>query len=114
MQEERKAKLLVLRSAPDASLVGLRSAGEMARQGERVSLCLIQDGVLCALKGNQTPAAGLLGAALEAGVELHYLEEDLAARGFGGGDVRAEARALGYGELVELMLAEGRQVLGAF
>lgn len=113
MQESTK-RLVVLRSGPAAAAVGLRSAVEMARQGEKVSLCLIQDGVLCALTGNQTPSAELLAQAIEVGVELCYLAEDLAARGFGEGDVRAEAAPLGYGGLAELMLADDRHVLGAF
>ena len=111
---EATRKLVVLRSGPGAAAVGLKSAAEMARQGEMVSLCLIQDGVLCALKGNQSPSGALLVEAVEAGVELSYLEEDLVVRGFGGGDVRAEATPLGYGKLAELMLADGQQVLGAF
>ena len=113
MQEETK-KLVVLRSGPAAATMGLRSAAEMARQGDKVSLCLIQDGVLCALKGNQTAAAGLLAEALEAGVGLRYLDDDLAARGFGSDDLIAGASPVGYGELAELMLAGDRQVLGAF
>ncbi len=112
--ERPREKLLVLRSGPGGAAVGLRTAAEMAVQGERVSLCLIQDGVLCALKGNQAGAAGLLAQALEAGVGLRYLEDDLAARGFGSDDLLVGASPLGYGELVELMLADDRQVLGAF
>ncbi len=113
MQEPAK-KLVVLRSGPGAAAVGLRSAAEMARQGEKVSLCLIQDGVLCALKGNESPSGDLVTQVVEAGVELRYLEDDLVARGFGGADLRVEARPLGYGELVDLMLADGQQLLGAF
>ncbi len=113
MQETNK-KLVVLRSGPVAAKVGLTSAMEMARQGEKVCLCLIQDGVLCALKGNQGPSGELLAQAVEAGVELRYLEDDLAARGLGMGDVRGEATPLGYGELAGLMLADGQRVLGAF
>lgn len=113
MQESKK-KLVVLRSGPAAATVGLRSAVEMARQGEKVSICLIQDGVLCALEGNSTSATPLLAKAMDAGVELRYLEDDLAARGFGADDVRLGATPLGYDELVELMLADGQLVLGAF
>ncbi len=113
MQQATK-KLVVLRSGPVAATVGLRSAAEMARQGEEVSLCLIQDGVLCALKGNESSSGALVAQAVEAGVELRYLEADLSARGFGGDDVRVGAVPLGYGELVELMLADGQKVLGAF
>ena len=112
--EQSKEKLIVVRSGPGGAAAGLRTAAEMATQGERVILCLIQDGVLCALKGNQGPSETWLAEAVEAGVELRYLEEDLAARGFGRGDVRAEATPLGYGELAELMLADGQRVLGAF
>lgn len=113
MRESTK-KLVVLRSGPGAAAPALRSAAEMARQGEQVSLCLIQDGVLCALEANQTPSGALLIQVVEAGVELRYLEEDLAARGFGREEVHPGARPTSYGELAELMLANGSQVLGAF
>ena len=112
--ERPKEKLVVVRSGPGGAAVGLRTAAEMAAQGERVTLCLIQDGVLCALKGNQSAAAALLAEALEAGVGLRYLEDDLAARGFGADDLLVGASPLGYGELAELMLADDRQVMGAF
>ncbi len=65
-------------------------------------------------KGNQGPSGELLAQAVESGVELRYLKDDLAARGFGRGDVRGEATPLGYGELAKLMLADGQRVLGAF
>ncbi len=113
MQEGAK-KLVVVRSGPVGATVGLRSAAEMARQGDKVSVCLIQDGVLCALKANKSPSGSMLAQAVEAGVELRYLGEDLTARGFGETDVRGEARSLGYAELVELMLVDGQGVLGAF
>ncbi len=112
--QQATRKLVVLLSGPGAAVAGLRSAAEMARQGEKVSLCLIQDGVLCALKGIDGPAAIRMSEALELGAELRYLDEDLTARGFDEGDVRAEARPLGYSALVELMLADGQRVLGAF
>ena len=112
--EQGREKLVVLRSGPGGAAVGLRTAAEMAAQGERVTLCLIQDGVLCALKGSQTGAAALLTQALEAGVGLRYLEDDLAARGFGADDLLVGASPLGYGEFAELMLGTERQVMGAF
>lgn len=112
--EQSKEKLIVVRSGPGGAAAGLRTAAEMATQGERVILCLIQDGVLCALKGGHTTAAGLLAQAVEAGVGLRYLEDDLAARGFGPDELLAGASPLGYGELAELMLADDRQLLGAF
>ncbi|MCL4532457.1 MAG: DsrE family protein [Actinobacteria bacterium] len=112
--ERPKEKLVVVRSGPGGAAVGLSTAAEMARQGERVTLCLIQDGVLCALKGNQTAAAILLAEAVEAGVGLRYLGDDLAARGFAADDLLVGASPLGYGELAELMLAGDRHVLGAF
>ena len=107
-------KVVVLRTGPTSAAVGLRSAAEMARQGERVALCMIQDGVLCALKGDNAPSSDLLAQAADAGAELRYLAADLVTRGFREEDVRSEAEPLGYGELVELMLGEGNQVLGAF
>jgi sulfur relay protein TusB/DsrH len=111
---EATRMLLVLRSGPWSAAVGLRTAGEMARQGEVVSLCLIQDGVLCALKRGQSGSRDLLDQALGYGVQLHYLVEDLAARGFGRDDLLPGASPLGYGGLVELMTEDGRQLLGAF
>ena len=112
--ERPKEKLVVVRSGPGGAAVGLRTAAELARQGDRVTLCLIQDGVLCALKGNQSPSGDLLAQALGAGAQLRCLEEDLAARGFSGDDLLPGARPLGYGELAELMLGDGQHVLGAF
>lgn len=114
MGDQVRAKTVVVRSGPAAAALGLQAAAEMARQGERVALCLLQDGVLCALRAHHGASGALLARALEAGVELRYLEEDLAARGFEREHLRAEARPIGYGDLVELMLEDGRQLLGAF
>ena len=109
-----KKLILVTSGQAGGAATALDLATEMRRQGQEADVCLLQDGVLCALQDNETPAGTALGRALEAEVGVYYLEDDLMARGFGRDDVRAEARPVGYGDLVELMLADERVPLGAF
>lgn len=108
-------KLVVITSAPSCKAeVALEMAIQMKEMGQEVGLCLLQDAVLYLLRGNATPASESVGRALEAGIDVYYLEDDLAARGFGRDDTRAGCRPLGYGDLVDLMLDDGRVPLGAF
>lgn len=113
-QMQVTSKVVVVRSGLAAVGMGLRMAAEMARQGDRVSLCLLQDGVLCARGGQQTPAAHALAEALDAGVEYCYLAEDLVARGFSQEDLVPGGRAIDYAELAKLLLADGTTAIGAF
>lgn len=111
---ERK-KLVLITSGPGRGLTcALELAAKMKAQGQEVDVCLLEDAVLCARRGDETHAGRAVGEALRAGIGLLYLEEDLVARGFGREDVRVEGRPLGYGDLVELMLEDERVTLGAF
>jgi sulfur relay protein TusB/DsrH len=108
-------KLVVIASGPSHGAVGaLELATAMKGRGQEVDVCLVEDAVLCARHGDDTPVGVAVAGMLRAGVALHYLEDDFLARGFGREDVRAEAEPLGYGALVELMLEAERAVLGAF
>lgn len=108
-------RLILVRSAPSCEA---KSAFDIAaglkRLGGEVDLCLLQDGVLCALAANEAAVCALADGAVRSGIGLLYLEEDLVARGFGRGDARPEARPLSYGGLVDLMLDGERITLGAF
>lgn len=111
---ETKRLVLVLSGPAAGALSAVETAQRMREQGHGVDLCLLQDGVLCALQGNETSAGGAVGRALGAGVGVFYMEDDLAARGFDREDARPEARALSYENLVDLMLDGERTTLGAF
>ncbi len=110
-----RKKLVVIASGPDHGAVGaLQLVTALKGQGQEVDVCLVEDAVLCARRADETPAGAALAGAVQVGVGLHYLADDLLARGFGLEDARAEVRPLGYGDLVELMLEDERSVLGAF
>ncbi|MCL5024903.1 MAG: DsrE family protein [Chloroflexi bacterium] len=117
---------IVVRAAP----YGTISAAEALRHavagisfGISTTLFLLEDGVYVAqvaqdavlylLRGGATLASESVGRALETGVSVYYLEDDLAARGFGRDDIRAGCRPLSYGDLVDLMLEDGQVPLGA-
>lgn len=107
-------KLVVVTSGPaNGATEALQMATAMHKQGQEVEVCLLQDGVLCMLKGNQTPAGAVAEQALRAGLGMYYLEDDLIARGFSRGDVRGEAKPIGYGDLVDTLVSGEQTVLGA-
>ncbi len=70
-----------------------------ARVGAR-HILLIEDGVLCAVRGS--PSEALVRELLSLGAELHALEDDLAARGLSG-RLAQGVRGVGYGGFVELV-----------
>ncbi|MHB1131552.1 MAG: DsrH/TusB family sulfur metabolism protein [Chloroflexota bacterium] len=110
-----KSRLVLVRSAPSCEAKSaFDAAAGLKRLGEEVDLCLLQDGVLCALADNEAAICALADGAVRSGIGLYFLEEDLIARGFGREDARPEARALSYQDLVELMLDGQRTTLGAF
>ncbi len=108
-------KLVLVTSGPaNGATKALEMATAMRRQGREVAVCLLQDGVLCVLHGNQTPAGAAAEQTVRAGVGVYYLEDDLIARGFTRGDVWAEAKPLGYWDLVDTLVSGEQTVLGAF
>ncbi|MHB1131102.1 MAG: DsrH/TusB family sulfur metabolism protein [Chloroflexota bacterium] len=111
---ETRSLLLVTSGPVSGALSAVQLATGMKALGEDVDVCLLQDGVLSTLEASGTPAGMAMARALATGVGVYYLEDDLAARGFGREDARPGSRPLGYGELVELLLDGARKTLGAF
>lgn len=111
--EKTRHEVLVLRSAADA-LQALELAKPLRAAATPVVLVLVQDAVLCALKTSALPAAQGLRALAADGSCCHYLASDLAMRGYGPVDVAAGCEPLSYDGLVEVLLADGASVAGAF
>lgn len=79
-----------------------------------VTVALIQDAVLAACGDGALPAHRRLREALASGVRCAYLAEDLALRGYGPGGALAGCEPTDYAGLVDLLLADGARVAGAF
>lgn len=98
---------------PDAERVLGFARAWLARQ-EAVTVALIQDGVLAALDNGELPAQEQLRAAVRGGARCVYLAGDLAQRGFGPDDALVGCEPTDYDGLVDLLLADGARVTGAF
>ena len=100
--------LMLINSAP--SSINTQRAGQLARtlheQGQSVSLFLLQDGVLAALKDEAA-----LGD-LPREIACYALGEDLALRGFTPLKLREQVLVADYGRLVDLFDQHTR-VIGA-
>lgn len=86
---------------------GLALAAEWMKQGRSVKICLIQDGVYASLARNKM--SGDLEPA-----QWFTLADDLRLRGFKAEDLRRGVQILDYAQLVQMMMSEDQQVLGAF
>lgn len=108
--------VLVLRSGPGTPQAGgaLGLAQSLAEQAGGVTVALLQDAVLTALGDGELPAQGQLRAAIRTGVRCVYLAEDLALRGFGPDRTLEGCEPTDYAGLVDLLLADGARVAGAF
>ncbi len=108
--------VVVLRSEPASAQAngaldlaqGLRDAGSI------VTVALVQDAVLLALGNGDLPAQRGLRRLLEAGGRCVYLAQDLGLRGFGSTETVAGCTPADDGALVDLLLADGARVAGAF
>lgn len=80
---------------------------ELAAGGHRVSLGLLEDGVLAAT--GRVPGVPLAECA-----EVLVLDRDLALRGLGGAELAPGCRRCDYGAVVQLMMAEADRTLGMF
>lgn len=100
--------LMLINSAP--SSVNTQRAGQLARtlheQGQAVSLFLLQDGVLAALKDE----AALRDLPRE--IACYALSEDLTLRGFTPLKVREQVQVANYARLVDLF-NQHTHVIGA-
>ncbi len=114
--------LLLLNSAPSNpnAARAFQTARTLRAQGHAVSMFLLQDAVLAALKveglGSAQPngdgASSSPGQALNAGVSMYVLGEDLALRGFNPLKLTDGIRVADYAQLVELFEQHSR-VIGA-
>jgi sulfur relay (sulfurtransferase) complex TusBCD TusD component (DsrE family) len=92
----------------------LRLAAAALAKGHRVTLALIQDAVLGALRGSQLESARQLRALIEGGTECQYLAHDLTLRGYAPDDVMSGCAPGDEAGIVDVLLADGGRVAGAF
>lgn len=106
--------LLLIAGAPGSGKAAdaLKLAAGTRRQGNGVSVFLVQDAVLCAVSEGDTEAHRLLHQAVSDGVTFFCLEEDLAMRGHGRDDLMPQVKPSHYGHLVDLMTGESERVIG--
>jgi tRNA 2-thiouridine synthesizing protein B len=111
-----KSILILLSSGPTSrnALRALHLAHLLRGQGHRVSVYLLQDGVLCALTGPGFAVQGMVEEAKGNGVGFYVLDEDLALRGFQEKQLIPEVRVSDYSALVDLMMERSDSVLGVF
>ena len=103
--------LVWINSAPTSSNMcsAFQLAQQMHTQGRTVSIFLAQDAVLAGTRGNQSAP---VISALQAGMTMYALNEDLALRGFLSDALRDGVRIADYAQLVELF-EQYKQVIGA-
>jgi hypothetical protein len=111
-----RAHVLVIRSAPDTREA--ERALDLARtwlgQNDAVAVALIQDEVLVALGAGDLHAQRRFRDVVQAGARCAYLAADLEQRGFGPEDALPGCELTDHGGLVDLLLADGTRVVGAF
>lgn len=103
-------KIVCLISSPPESANakrGLSLAEEWLKQGHSVQICLLQDGVYAALQ--KTVLTGQLEKA-----RWYVLADDLKIRGFQNEDLQSGVEIVDNSHLVQMMMGEADQVMGAF
>ncbi len=103
-------KVLCLVSSPPGSAQAQRAfalAEEWVKQGHSVQICLLQDGVYAALQSKVQDDT-------VSPVQWLVLGDDLKLRGFAAEDLRSGVTTLDHAGLVQMMLENFDQVLGAF
>lgn len=90
----------------------LKLAASMCEQGHRVSVFLIQDGVLCALGEGDTEAHRVFQGLASGGVASFCMGEDLTMRGYGANELSAGVEVSDYGHLVGLTTELDHRVIG--
>lgn len=113
---EPQRKVLLVRSAPSApeTASALDLASALRAAGHSATLVLIQDAVLCAVGASALAAAQRVRELLADLAACYYLAPDLAMRGYGLADVADGCEPLDYPGLVDVLLADGVSVAGAF
>lgn len=108
---------LILISSPPSSqkfLTALNLSMAFKKQGETVSLCLLQDAVLGGLSRAGTEDSLGLAQARAEGIRCYSLHEDLAMRGYSPDDLPKYVRPVSYSELVDLLVGDENHVIGCF
>lgn len=108
-----KSFLIITASSPSSpeAARGLQTALDLQSKGH-VSLVLMQDAVLAALKDSKT-AERVRQLAGNAG-SVNVLADHLSKRGFSGGDLLEAVRIVDYAQLVESMMNEETSTIGVF
>lgn len=109
-------QVIVVRSGPGTSEAerALSLALAMRERPATVTLALIQDAVLLAAAAGALPAQQRLREAIGAGLRCVYLADDFALRGFGPDQALEGCVPVDYDGLVDLLVADGSRVAGAF
>ena len=100
---------VLVASAPTSSSAerAFQLIRDLADQGHRVTLCLLEDGVYAA-------TGRVAGAPLDRCAAVLALEPDLRLRGIAAESLHPACRGGGYGDVVELVMTASDQTLGAF
>jgi sulfur relay (sulfurtransferase) DsrF/TusC family protein len=108
-----KKHLVLFASPPDSRRFarGLRIVGSLSTQETPISVAMLQDSVLMATRADSGPAWSAVSSKVSG---AYALEEHLVKRGFGQKDLASPFEAIGYGELLDLVMEEGTSVTGAF
>lgn len=106
--------LILLSSAPSSpnTARAFESTLTLRAHGHPVSVCLVQDAVLAGLETCADGANARTARALQAGVSIYALGEDLALRGFAPQKLCAGIRIADYPQLIDLFEQHTR-VIGA-
>jgi sulfur relay protein TusB/DsrH len=106
--------LFLVNSAPSSPNVerAFHTAFTLREQGHAVSIFLIQDGVLGGLASEGDDGHSHVAQALDAGIAVQVLGEDLALRGFTAARLRNGVGVADYSQLIDLF-DQHRRVIGA-
>jgi sulfur relay protein TusB/DsrH len=106
--------LILINSAPSTPNVerAFQTAFTFRERGHAVSVFLFQDGVLGGLESEGDEGHSHAAAALDTGISVYALGEDLALRGFTPAKLRNGIRVADYAKLIELFDQYSR-VIGA-
>ncbi|MCS4541117.1 MAG: DsrH/TusB family sulfur relay protein [Euryarchaeota archaeon] len=98
-----KSILIVISNSQDNAISSLQLANSIQKQGNKVSIYLLQDGVFCSL-ANENITKSVVEKAIASGVEFYVLCDDLTLRGFSEREIIPQVHVSSYSELIDLML----------
>ncbi|MCL4459795.1 MAG: DsrE family protein [Chloroflexi bacterium] len=108
--------LLLISSPPNTQNAHtvLQLAHTLHKQGGKIGLFLLQDGVYCALAEQNLEAKGMLEPSISDGITCFYLQEDLEMRGYKREDALSQTLPADYAQLVDFIMQDYDHVMGAF